>query len=174
MKKGLHTLAGVTVTGTAAYLATRSSAKDMVWQIDPDLCIQCEKCSTNCVLSPSAVRAVRVHALCGYCNLCTAYFELEHAERSSGAENLLCPTDALKRRYIEEPYYEYHVQEELCVACARCVKGCAEFGNGSVFLQIRHHLCVGCNRCAIATDCPAQAVRRVPRAKPYLLRGARA
>jgi electron transport complex protein RnfB len=48
---------------------------------------------------------------------------------------------------------------------------CAQFGNGSLFLQVRHDRCVNCNQCAIAVVCPAGAFRRVPAAQPYLLKG---
>ena len=161
-------LAGV--AGSAGGLVWIGRADANVWQIDPDKCIACGRCATNCVQSPSAVRAVRVHAICGFCDLCTAYFELEHAARTSAAENLVCPTGAIGRRFVREPYYEYSIEEELCVACGRCVAGCADFGNGSVFLQIRHDRCVGCNVCAIGNDCPARAIRRVPASRPYILR----
>ena len=50
------------------------------------------------------------------------------------------------------------------------VKGCQEFGNGSLFLQIRHDRCQHCNQCAIALACPAQAFVRVPTDQPYLLK----
>ena len=62
------------------------------------------------------------------------------------------------------------VDEDRCIGCARCVKGCTQFGNGSLYLQIRHDLCVGCNECAIAAACPAEAIRRVPADQPYIPR----
>ncbi len=161
-------LAGV--AGSAGAFVWIGTSGATVWQLDPDKCIACGRCATNCVQNPSAVRAVRVHAICGYCDLCTAYFELEHAARTSGAENLVCPTDALQRRYVREPYYEYSIDEDLCVACGRCVKACRDFGNGSVFLQIRHDRCVRCNECAIGAKCPAEAISRVPAANPYILK----
>ena len=63
------------------------------------------------------------------------------------------------------------VQEELCVGCGKCVLGCAHFGNGSLFLQVRHDLCLNCNECAIARNCPSDAFRRVPASDPYLMKG---
>jgi electron transport complex protein RnfB len=109
--------------------------------------------------------------MCGYCKLCTGYFEPQPNALNSGAENQLCPTGAIKRRFVENPYYEYTIDESLCIGCGKCVKGCNAFGNGSLFLQVRHDRCLNCNNCAIASACPANAFRRVPSNKPYLLKG---
>ena len=109
--------------------------------------------------------------MCGYCKLCTGFFEPRATDLNTGAENQLCPTGAIKRAYVEDPYYEYRVDEPLCIGCARCVKGCNTFGNGSLFLQIRHDICVNCNECSIARECPADAIRRVPASEPYRLQG---
>jgi len=159
---GLGALAGV--------VATRSTAEDWVWQIDPLKCVRCGNCATQCVLEQSAVKCVHAFALCGYCNLCTGYFEPEPNALTTAAENLLCPTGAIKRTYIEDPYYEYTIDEKLCIGCAKCVEGCNRFGNGSLFLQIRHDVCVHCNECAIARTCAGDAFRRVPAKQPYLLK----
>lgn len=156
------------VTG---FLSARESKAETVWQLDPDLCIQCGLCATECVLETSAVKCVHSHDVCGYCELCTGYFEPEPVALNEGAENQLCPTGAILRTFVEEPYYEYSINEPLCVGCAKCVKGCNMFGNGSLYLQVRHDRCVNCNECTIATACPAQAFRRVPASHPYLLRG---
>ena len=78
-------------------------------------------------------------------------------------------TGAIERNFIEDPYYEYNIIEELCIGCAKCVEGCRVFGNGSLFLQIRHDRCMNCNECAIAVACPAEAIKRVPPDKPYIL-----
>ena len=145
---------------------------DSVWQIDPYKCIQCGKCATHCVLQDSAVKAVHVHRLCGHCDLCTAFFEPEPIDLTTGAENQLCPTGAIIRHYIEEPYFSYEIEEPLCVGCGKCVKGCGMFGNGSMFLQIRHDRCDNCNVCAIGDACPSRAIQRVPASTPYLLKAA--
>jgi electron transport complex protein RnfB len=141
-----------------------------VWQLDPWKCIACGKCATHCVLKTSAVKCVHSYPMCGYCDLCTGYFEPEPNALNTGAENQLCPVGAIRRRFIEDPYFEYDIDEDLCIGCGKCVKGCTAFGNGSLYLQIRHNLCKNCNECAIATVCPAEAFRRVPAELPYLLK----
>ena len=171
MRVGLSTVAGITVVGVSGMLAARSSSGDMVWQLDPSLCIQCEKCSTECVLSLSAVKCVHSYSMCGYCDLCSGYLEPGAKSRDTGAESQLCPTGAISRTYIEDPYFQYKIDEKLCIGCGKCVKGCGAFGNGSLYLQVRHDRCVNCNQCSIATACPAQAYKRVPADKPYILRG---
>lgn len=156
--------------GLAGFAASKSSAHKTVWQIDPEKCVNCGNCETNCVMPQSAVKCVHVHAICGYCELCTGYFVPEPHELDTGAENQLCPTGAIRRTFIEDPYYSYTIDEALCNGCARCAEGCNAFGNGSLFLQIRHNLCVDCNQCTIALACPTQAVKRVPIDHPYLLK----
>jgi Na+-translocating ferredoxin:NAD+ oxidoreductase subunit B len=160
---------GLAVVGVAAI--KKSSADDWVWQIDPFKCTQCGRCATECVLSPSAVKCVHAYDLCGYCDLCGGYFKPDANELTTGGENQLCPTAAIERKYIEEPYFEYIINEELCFGCAKCVKGCTSFGNGSLHLQIRHDLCVNCNECAIARLCPSDAISRVPASDPYIIKG---
>ncbi len=164
--------AGLLGFGVAAgFLSGRESRTDTLWQIDPDRCIQCGRCATECVLEVSAVKCVHTYGMCGYCKLCTAYFEPEPVNLDEGAENQLCPTGAIKRDFIEDPYYEYHIIPDLCVGCGKCVKGCNMFGNGSMYLQVNHDRCINCNICAISTACPAQAIEKVPAGNPYLLRG---
>jgi Na+-translocating ferredoxin:NAD+ oxidoreductase subunit B len=158
------------VLATAAGTAAVAGGERTVWQIDPDKCVHCGRCATACVLSPSAAKCVHAYALCGYCDLCTGFFKADAAELTTAAENQLCPTNAIIRRFIEDPYYEFTIDEERCVGCARCVQGCTAYGNGSLFMQIRHDRCTNCNQCAIAQACPSGAIRRVPADRPYLLR----
>lgn len=80
------------------------------------------------------------------------------------------PTGAIKRTFIEDPYFEYRIDERLCNGCGKCVKGCGDFGNGSMILQVRHNRCLNCHECAIAKVCPGDAFRRVPISTPYLLK----
>jgi len=164
------------VTGLGALFARLAGGcigKNTVWQIDPAKCLQCAGCSEYCVLEQSAVKCVHGFALCGYCELCTGYFFPEPNELNTAAENQLCPTGAIKRTFVEDPYYEYTIDESLCIGCARCVKGCGQFGNGSLFLQVRHDRCLNCNECAIMLVCPGEAFRRVPADQPYLLKTTR-
>ena len=166
--------AGLVGVGGAFGLIARGAREadpgGTVWQIDPDKCMACGNCATRCVLTPSAVKCVHAFAMCGYCELCTGYFEPEPNALNTGAENQLCPTGAIQRSFVEDPYYEYAIDEDLCIGCGRCVKGCNAFGNGSLFLQVRHDRCLNCNECSIAAACPAEAFRRVPLAHPYLLK----
>jgi electron transport complex protein RnfB len=149
-------------------LARKTTVKGYVWQIDPYKCTQCGQCKTNCVLTPSASKCTHAFKMCGYCDLCGGYLRQGVKTISTGAENQLCPTGAIKRRFVEEPYFEYTIDEKLCDGCAKCVKGCGDFGNGSLYMQIRHNICVNCNECSIARTCPSNAIIRVPADKPYI------
>lgn len=169
--RGLVALAAAGGLGALALRGKATTAADTVWQIDPEKCTECELCATRCVLTPSAVKAVHAYAQCGYCELCFGFFEDNPNSMDTAAENQRCPTGAIKRSFVEDPYYQYVIDEPLCIGCAKCVKGCNAFGNGSLFLQVRHDRCVNCNQCAIATACPAQAFVRVPADQPYLLKG---
>jgi len=150
-------------------LARRSENNKLIWQIDPAKCTQCGRCATHCVLEESAVKCVQVNRMCGYCKLCTGYFDPQPPAMNTGAENQLCPTGAIKRKALEDPYYEYLIDEPLCIGCGKCVRGCVQFGNGSFHLQIRHDRCLNCNECSIAIACPAHAIERVPASQPYIL-----
>jgi len=165
--RGLGLLATGGALGT---LAARRGAGELVWQIDPKKCVACEHCATECVLSPSAVKVMHEYRVCGYCNLCFAYFVDQRTDDTTAAENQRCPTNAIRRSFVEDPYHQYAIDEPKCIGCGICVKGCQAFGNGSLVLQIRHDRCVNCNQCAIATACPAGAVSRVRAAAPYILR----
>jgi len=145
--------------------------QETVWQLDPNKCIACGNCATYCVLDESAVKCMHNFKMCGYCDLCTGYFEPEPNSRNSAAENQLCPTGAIIRTFVEDPYYEYTIDRPLCIGCGKCVKGCNAFGNGSLYMQVCHDRCVGCNECAIGAACPSEAFRRVPASDPYLLKG---
>lgn len=149
-------------------LSKKISVSGYVWQIDPFKCTQCGQCKTNCVLTPSASKCVHAFQMCGFCDLCGGFLRQGVKTISTGAENQLCPTGAIKRKFVEEPYFEYTINEDLCDGCAKCVKGCGDFGNGSLYMQIRHNLCVNCNDCSIARTCPSDAIIRVPAITPYI------
>jgi electron transport complex protein RnfB len=151
-----------------AALSKKISVSGYVWQIDPYKCTQCGQCKTNCVLTPSASKCVHAFQMCGFCDLCGGYLRQGVKTISTGAENQLCPTGAITRKFVEEPYFEYTINEKICDGCAKCVKGCGDFGNGSLYMQIRHNLCENCNDCSIARTCPSDAVIRVPATSPYL------
>ncbi len=162
---------GLGLAGIAGISIGKAMADGYVWQIDPFKCTFCGRCATDCVLNPSAVKCVHAYALCGYCDLCGGYLKPGHSNRDTAAENQLCPTAAIERKFIEDPYYQYKIVEDLCIGCSKCVAGCSSFGNGSLHLQIRHNLCKNCNECSIALVCPSDAIIRVPASKPYLIKG---
>ena len=163
----------VTLTaGGALFLRSAFGAqgKRTVWQIDPQKCNQCGRCADNCVQAQSAVRCVHQYELCGYCKLCFGYFRQGAPNLTEDAENQTCPTGAITRKLVEEPYFEYNINERLCIGFGKCIKGCTSFGNGSLFLQVRQEYCLNCNQCSIALNCPTGAYRRVPEKAPYILK----
>lgn len=149
-------------------LSRKTDAKGHVWQIDPYKCTSCELCRTNCVMTPSAVKCTNALPMCGYCDFCPGFLRQGAKTYDTAAENQLCPTGAIVRRYVEEPYFEYTIDESLCDGCSKCVRACAAFGNGSLYLQIMHNICVNCNQCRIARFCPSNAIVRVPAETPYI------
>jgi electron transport complex protein RnfB len=154
----------------AGVLAISAKGNNYVWQLDPYKCIACGRCATHCVLDESAVKCVHAYAMCGYCNLCTGFFDPQPRNLDTGAENQLCPAGAINRTFVEDPYYEYKIDEPLCIGCGKCVKGCTAFGNGSLFLQVKHDRCLNCNECSIAQACPSGAFKRVPVDEPYIIK----
>ena len=171
LRKAAWGVAAAAISGAGIAAGRHVRADSTVWQLDPAKCVQCGRCATECVLKPSAVKCVHAYDLCGYCDLCGGYLQPSATQLDTGAESQLCPVSALKRTFVEDPYFQYTIDESLCIGCGKCVKGCASFGNGSLFLQVRHDRCVNCNQCAIAQACPANAYRRVPASRPYLLKG---
>ena len=168
---GTLLVAGVGI-GVGGALATRTKVAkgDAFWQIDPYACTQCGRCETDCVLPVSAVKCFHANRVCGYCDLCGGYYRPNVKELNTAAENMMCPTGAISRKFVEEPYFEYTIDEELCTGCGKCVKGCTSFGNGSLFLQIDQDLCQQCNECAIARVCPSDAIQRVSYDNAYKLK----
>ena len=170
LKIGLQATAFLAIGSVSGYVLNKSMSDDLVWQIDPYKCVQCGRCATDCVLRLSAVKCMHVYKMCGYCDLCGGYIRPQVKDLNTAAENQLCPTKALKRTFVETPYYRYDVNSELCNGCGKCVEGCGAFGNGSLQLQINHDYCKNCNQCAIAKVCPADAIKQIPAGKAYLLK----
>jgi Na+-translocating ferredoxin:NAD+ oxidoreductase subunit B len=170
----------VRVTGTMTVAALggfvvgrKGRAESLRWQIDPDKCMGCGNCATHCVLEMSAVKCVQCFDMCGYCDICTGFFDVNYRELTTAAENQLCPTGAIVRSLVEKKagqrFYEYTIDAPECIGCGKCVKGCALM-NGSLYLQVMHDRCLNCNECSIAVACPTEAFRRIPADTPYLLK----
>jgi electron transport complex protein RnfB len=151
-----------------SYQKTTINKTEYYWQILPEKCIACGRCETQCVLPVSAVKCVHAKKVCGYCDLCGGYFRSTAKELNTAAENVMCPTGAIQRKFIEDPFFEYSINEDLCNGCGKCVKGCNSFGNGAMYLQIKQELCKNCNECQIARNCPAGAIKKVK--KPFFLK----
>lgn len=172
-------IAGGVTLAAGGWLASRTGGTlgdgsdaegDVFWQIDPFKCTQCGRCETDCVLPVSAVKCFHANKVCGYCDLCGGYYRPSVKDLNTAAENLMCPTGAITRKFVEEPYFEYTIDEDLCNGCGKCVKGCTSFGNGSLFLQIQQDLCQQCNECKIARVCPSDAILRVSSKNAYKLK----
>lgn len=172
---GLRVAGVVAVGAMGGFLAgRRGQASENRWQIDPDKCVACGNCATHCVLDESAVKCVQCFDMCGYCNRCTGYYTLDGLDsRNTAAEDLLCPTEAIIRTFVEgkagQNFYEYTIDAAACIGCAMCVKGCALM-NGSLYLQVMHDRCVNCNECAIAVACPSDAFVNVSSDQPYRMK----
>jgi electron transport complex protein RnfB len=168
-------VAGLAALGTAGgFLAgRRGRAEGIRWQLDPNKCIACENCATQCVLDESAVKCVQFFDMCGYCEICTGYFDPDYRELDTAAENQMCPTGAVIRTFVEEKagqkFFEYTIDEDACIGCGKCVQGCALM-NGSLYLHVNQDRCLNCNECSIAVACPTQAFDRLPGDRPYRLK----
>ena len=166
-------VAGGSILAVSGVLASRlknEKEASYYWQIDPQKCTHCGRCETDCVLQVSAVKCFHANKVCGYCDLCGGYFRSNAKELNTAAENLMCPTGAIQRKFVEDPYFEYTIDESLCNGCGKCVKGCSSFGNGSLYLQIKRDLCTDCNECKIARVCPSDAITRVSMHTSYNLK----
>jgi len=172
LKTSARLFAGGSILALFGFSYHKSVAKgaEYFWQIDPQKCTFCGRCETDCVLHVSAVKCVHAIRVCGYCDLCGGYYRTNVKELNTAAENLMCPTGAINRSFVEEPYFEYSINENLCNGCGKCAKGCNSFGNGSLYLQIKQELCKGCNECRISKSCPAGAIQRVSVAMAYELK----
>ncbi len=116
------------IVGIGGILTFKSTDGDLVQQLDASKCVQYGRCVTNCVLTPSTVKCMDVYDMCGYRDLCGGYFRPGVKDLTTAAENQLCPTSAIERTFIEEPFFEYHNDEDLCNGCSKSVKGCGALG----------------------------------------------
>ncbi|MDR2681015.1 MAG: 4Fe-4S binding protein [Tannerella sp.] len=164
--------AGTTIVAVSGAVAGRMIRRDAdyFWQIDPSKCTFCGRCEKECVLPVSAVKCVHANKVCGYCDLCGGYYRTNVKDLNTAAENLMCPTGAIKRKYVEDPYFEYTIDESLCNGCGKCAKGCNSFGNGSLYLQVKQDICKNCNECKISKVCPSGAIQRAPLDRAYMLK----
>jgi len=174
LSDAVRTTSIMALAGAGGFLAgRRTQGEQMVWQLDPDKCTACGNCATYCVLDVSAVKCVNCFDMCGFCDICTGYFEMNYTSLDTAAENQACPTAAIVRTFIEEKsgqrFYEYTIDRPLCIGCGKCVKGCALM-NGSLYLQVEHDRCVNCNECSIATACPTEAFYRIPASQAEILK----
>ena len=170
-KFGSIAAGGIFIVSAGLIRKSKIREAALFWQIDPHKCTQCGRCETHCVLPMSAVKCVHSFEMCGYCDLCGGYYRSNVKELNTAAENLMCPTGAIQRKFVEDPYFEYTIDEKLCNGCGKCVKGCTAFGNGSLYLQIKRELCKDCNECNIAKNCPADAISRVTVEMAYKKKG---
>ncbi|MDR2813155.1 MAG: ferredoxin [Prevotellaceae bacterium] len=166
--------AGVAAASISGVLLRRALTAQprYFWQIDPMKCTCCGRCATACVLPVSAVKCIHANKVCGYCDLCGGYYRTNAKDLNTAAENLRCPTGAIERKFVEDPYFEYAINESLCNGCGKCAKGCNSFGNGSLYLQVKRDLCKNCNECQIANVCPSGAIMQVAYDKAYMLKDA--
>lgn len=174
-------VAVLALAGGAGFLVRKAHGQ-VVWQVNASKCVNsrlgevgveaCTLCTSSCVVSLSAVRAVNEYSKCGRCNICPAYFNIASAVDEKGLPSeKLCPRDAITRKAIgkidpEDPsnnFYEYSIDEEKCDGCGRCVMKCKEpLGLGSITLRVRYDRCVNCNNCAISISCPKSALEQIP------------
>ena len=109
-------VAGGTILVVAGGMARKVEGTEasLFWQIDPNVCTQCGRCETHCVLPVSAVKCIHANKVCGYCDLCGGYYRTNVKELNTAAENMMCPTGAILRKFVEDPYFEYTIDEDLC------------------------------------------------------------
>ena len=60
LKTGLRAAAFLSLASITGYSLTKSMSDDLVWQIDPNKCVQCGRCATTCVLNISAVKCMHI------------------------------------------------------------------------------------------------------------------
>ncbi len=168
----LGALSGTAVNESLSSMKT--GRQENIWQIDPQKCIACNQCAQWCVLDQSAVRCYHDYNICNYCKQCFGFFAVDFKTLNDSVENQMCPLGAIHRKCVNEPYFEYVIDQEVCIGCGKCVDGCNTFGDGALYLQIDQSRCAGCNECAIALKCPSHAIARTSSDAPYASKRRRA
>ena len=136
-------VAGGTILAVAGGMARRVEGTGLVlfWQSIPVLCTQCGRLP-HCVLPVSAVKCIHANKVCGYCDLCGGYYRTNVKELNTAAENMMCPTGAILRKFVEDPYFEYTIDEDLCNGCGKCVKDVALFEMARSIYRLKQDLCL--------------------------------
>ena len=77
LESGMRGACLLALGGVAGFTLGKTLRSETVWQIDPSKCVACGNCATYCVLKESAVKCVHSFSMCGYCELCTGFFDPE-------------------------------------------------------------------------------------------------
>lgn len=87
IQSGMRLSLALALGGVGGLALSHTGRDGYVWQIDPFACTQCNRCATDCVMTPSAVKCVHAYDLCGYCDLCGGYFKPDANQLTTAAEN---------------------------------------------------------------------------------------
>jgi formate hydrogenlyase subunit 6/NADH:ubiquinone oxidoreductase subunit I len=152
----------VALCGAGALLSRKTSARQSVWQIDPEFCGACKNCFDQCIRRPSAAKCVQEFSRCARRPNCPAFFE------AGAPRDERCPTGAIVRIPLGDGRHQYSIDASLCIACGKCIAACRRYCRGSLSMQIRQDLCAGCNECNLALQCPRKAIGRIPASTGYI------
>jgi len=132
-----------------------SSSPDLV--IDPEACIGCGICAESCVRPESAVKAQIDQSKLERIEFNPAMFRKVKGTPSSGAENLVCPTNAIVRTKVNDTTWNYAIESAKCIGCGGCTVRSKMKGDGAFTLNVTDD-CFSCNECAIEVKCPTGAI----------------
>ena len=113
-------VAGGTILAVAGGMARKVEGTEasLFWQIDPNVCTQCGRCETHCVLPVSAVKCIHANKVCGYCDLFGGYYRTNVKELNTAAENMMCPTGAILRKFVKTPILNIRSMRIFAMAAA--------------------------------------------------------